>query len=176
MCASGVWNSAVMMPATMLMSFGHRVEHHELAERRVLPVDLIARVEREQTGGRAEVERLVVDAGVELVRREDLHVFGELRNQLLDPRRRRMEVELLAEERVLDDQPVGRRDHVGVCRVVRRDLVDPDARLVVVGDGAEDEPAVGAVVLGRVERGELADERQTVRARQVRRAEIQWMG
>jgi hypothetical protein len=62
-----------------------------------------------------------------------------------------MEPQVRADPQVFADPPEGLEDHRGAGGVVRCDLVGPDAGTFVVVERAEQEAAVGGVVLGLVE-------------------------
>src|SRR5688572_21119589 len=111
------------------------VEDHDLAEVDGAVYKLALLVEGEAAHARAEVERLVGDASEELLGADDRDLGGQLLGLGLDGGRGGMEVELVAKPGTLDDGEEGKLDQIGRSRVIRGELVGPDARLLVPGDG-----------------------------------------
>ena len=78
-CESGVWNSWVMIPAHDRDVVRRRVEHDDVAEAEVGRLELGRRERNAAARPWSEVQRLVVDAGEELVGRLHRHVAGTAR-------------------------------------------------------------------------------------------------
>jgi hypothetical protein len=141
---------------------GDAIEHDQLARRHVRGGQLGRGEDVDAGVGLAQVQRLVRDAGEELVGRDDRD--GELRDQRELLLRRRVKAEVVADVGRAGHAAVRQLDQRDVGGVVRRQLVRDHVRLLVVRERAQHEAAAGRKVL--IDEGRARRPRQVLRREQ----------